>query len=96
MLLSEAVQHIEHSAARRLVGLEEHDVGVGSTGAHRGPLNIRGGEDRASHRVDAVGQRRNKSYPYVQKVYYFIVQLHLHGAASLSLDQCTLLHLNEL
>lgn len=54
MLLSKAVQHVEHSAARRLVGLQEHDVGVGSAGAQRRPLSIRGGEDGASHRVDTV------------------------------------------
>lgn len=41
-LLPEAVQHVEYGAAGRLVGLEEHDVGVGLAGAKRGPLSIRG------------------------------------------------------
>lgn len=41
-LLSEAVQHVEHGAAGRLVGLEEHDVGVRLAGAQRGSLSIRG------------------------------------------------------
>lgn len=94
MLLSKAVQHVEHSAARRLVGLQEHDVGVGSAGAQRGPLSIRGGEDGASHRVDTVGQRRNKSQPSVQKVYYFIIHLRSRGASSSSLDHSAFLHLH--
>ncbi len=54
-LLSKAVQHVEHCAASRLVGLEEHDVGVGLTGAQRGPLSIRGGEDGASSWLDTAG-----------------------------------------
>lgn len=41
-LLSEAVQHVEHGAAGRLVGLEEHDVGVGLAGAQGGSLGVRG------------------------------------------------------
>lgn len=41
-LLSEAVQHVEHGAAGCLVGLEEHNVGVGLAGAQRGSLSIRG------------------------------------------------------
>lgn len=40
--LSKAIQHVEHSAAGRLVGLKEHDVVVGLTGAQRRPLSIRG------------------------------------------------------
>lgn len=46
-LLAKSVQHVEHSAAGRLVGLEKHDVGMGLTGAQRGPLSVRGGEDGA-------------------------------------------------
>lgn len=47
-LFSEAVQHVEHSAAGCFVGLEEHDVGVGLAGTQGGPLSIRGREYGAS------------------------------------------------
>lgn len=52
-LLPKAVQHVEHRAAGCLVCLEEHDVGVGLTGAQRGPLGIRGREDGATSCLDA-------------------------------------------
>lgn len=45
VLVSEAVQHVEHRAAGRLVGLQEHDVSVGLTGTQRRPLSIRGSKD---------------------------------------------------
>lgn len=53
VLLSEAVQHVEHRAAGRLVGLEEHDVGVGLAVAHRRPLGVRRREDGLRSRLDA-------------------------------------------
>ena len=59
-LVPEAVQHVEHRAAGRLVGLQEHDVGVGLTEAQRGALSIRGQEDGvASWMHTAGGGRRN-------------------------------------
>lgn len=63
MLLSEAVQHVEHRAACCLVSLEEHDVVVLLTGAQGGPLGIRGREDGASHWMHTVGQHRHKGVP---------------------------------
>ena len=54
-LLPEAVQHVEHGAAGRLVGLQEHDVGVRLTGAQGGPLSIRGREDGATSWMDTAG-----------------------------------------
>lgn len=42
VLFSEAVQHVEHRAAGRLVGLQEHDVVVGLTGTQRRALSVRG------------------------------------------------------
>lgn len=54
-LLSEAVQHVEHGAAGRLVGLEEHDVGVRVTGAQRRTLSLRGHEDGARGRLGGAG-----------------------------------------
>lgn len=58
--LSKAVQHVEHSAAGRLVGLQEHDVSVGVTGAQGRTLSIRGREDGASSRLDAATRRKDK------------------------------------
>lgn len=48
-LLPKAVQHVKHRAAGRLMGLQEHDVGVGSAGAIWGAVRIlrRQGEDGA-------------------------------------------------
>ena len=42
VLLTEAVQHVEHCAAGCLVCLEEHDVIMRLTGSQRGPLSITG------------------------------------------------------
>ncbi len=62
-LLSKAVQHVEYGAARCLVSLEEHDVGVGLTGAQRRPLNIMGGEDGASSWLNtAAGERKREEH----------------------------------
>jgi len=54
-LLPEARQHVEHGAAGRLVGLEEHDVGVGLTGAQRRALGISGREDGATSCLETAG-----------------------------------------
>lgn len=59
MLVSEAVQHVEHRAAGRLVGFEEHDVGVGLTGAQWGALSIRGGEDGLYSWLDTAGEQKS-------------------------------------
>lgn len=54
-LLPKAIQHVEHGAAGCLVGLEEHDMGVGLAGAQRGALSIRGREDGATSWLDTAG-----------------------------------------
>ena len=60
VLLAEAVEHVEDRAAGRLVGLQEHEVGVGPAGAQRGPLDVGGVEQQARSRLDAAerGERR--------------------------------------
>lgn len=63
-LLPEAVQHVQHCAAGRLVGLEEHDVGVGTTGAQRRSLSIRGQEDGACSRLDAAGRQIEEEFTF--------------------------------
>lgn len=61
-LFSKAIQHVEHSAAGRLVCLQEHDMSVRLTGAERGPLGIRGRENGASSwlHIAAHKQRQRK------------------------------------
>lgn len=56
VLVSEAVQHVEHRAAGRLVGLQEHDVSVGLTGTQRRPLSIRGRKDGSCGWLDIAGE----------------------------------------
>lgn len=53
VLLAEAIQQVEDRAAGRLVRLQEHDVGAGPTGAQRGALRLRGGEECVRLRLDA-------------------------------------------
>ena len=82
-LLSKAVQHVEHCTASRLVGLEEHYMGMGLTRAQRGSLSIRRREDGAGSRLDAAGgqvkgsERFNFQKKYCQYCLPVTIPLHL-------------------
>lgn len=72
VLLSEAVQHVEHCAAGCFVGLQEHDVGVGPTGAQGGPLSIRGREDGVPSWLHSAGKHpkgREQPFTFTISVY---------------------------